>query len=234
VTFSIAAYCKQTKAFGLATATYSPAIGARGPVVVPNKGAVMVQSCTSYVLTRLAARLVESGLSAEKIAQELQASDPYAPERQICVVDQYGRAFGVTGSANPGWAGHKVGAGYVCAGNVLVGEAVVDEMAAAFERAEALPLAERLLRAIEAGRDAGGQPEGQTSSALVVYGTSDVPVIDLRVDVHEEPVGEMRRIYDWYAPMGDYYIRRDVNPDMPRWFHWRDKQIEDRRKTASK
>ena len=73
-----------------------------------------------------------------------------------------------------------------------------------------------MLRAIEAGRDAGGQEEGQTSAGLLVYGKETYSRLDLRVDVHEEPVAELRRIFDWYQPLIPYYEERGQNPNVPR------------------
>ena len=81
--------------------------------------------------------------------------------RQIAVVDVYGRAHAVTGARNPLWCGHRIGEGYACAGNVLAGEQVVAEMAKAFEAGADESLAERLMRAVEAGRDAGGVEGGE-------------------------------------------------------------------------
>ena len=91
-------------------------------------------------------------------------------------------------------------------GNVMVGPQVVDAMACTFESTETEVLEERLLRSIESGRDAGGQPEGQRSAALIVYRVEEsYPWMDLRVDAHDEPVGELRRVYEIYQPMADYY-----------------------------
>jgi uncharacterized Ntn-hydrolase superfamily protein len=93
-------------------------------------------------------------------------------------------------------------------------------MAKAFEDGTDQVLAERLVRAVEAGRDAGGQPEGQNSAALLVYGDQPFPVVDLRVDLHDEPEAELRRLWDWFSPMVPYYVQRAIKP-VPRWWQWR-------------
>ena len=105
-----------------------------------------------------------------------------------------------------------MGSDHVVSGNVLVGEKVVQAMAEAFEGSASQELEERLMRAVEAGRDAGGQEEGQTSCALVVYGDHSFPIVNLRVDVALEPVAEMRRIFDWFKPLIPYYVARTLDP----------------------
>lgn len=221
MTFSVVAHCRRTGQFGVGIATYSPNVGGRCPVVVPGRGAASVQAVANPQLTLLAGRLIAEGLSAEKVADELRSSDPYPEYRQISVVDCYGRGYAITGSKNPQWYGHHVGDGFVCAGNVLAGAQVVDAMAKAFDASPAESLAERLMRAIEAGRDAGGQPEGQNSSALLVYDRYPFPIVDLRAELHDAPESELRRLWDWHAPMVPYYIERAFSPKVPRWWQWR-------------
>lgn len=221
MTYSVVAHCKKSGEYGVGIATYSPNVGARCPLVVPGKGAASIQAVANPQLNLIARRLIGDGLSAEKIVAELLASDPDPDYRQIAVVDVYGRAHAVTGARNPIWCGHRTGEGYVCSGNVLAGEQVVAAMAQAFEASEAESLAERLVRAVEAGRDAGGQPEGQNSSALLVYGRHSFPVVDLRVELHDAPEAELRRLWDWFAPMVPYYVKRSYLPTVPRWWQWR-------------
>lgn len=221
MTYSIVARCPRTGEYGVAIATYSPNVGIRCPVVVPQRGAASLQAVANPYLLPIARRLMESSLSARKIVDELLSSDPYPQSRQILVVDVYGHAHAHTGERNPAWCGHHIGEGYVTAGNVLAGPGVVAAMAAAFEASEAEPLAERLLRAVEAGRDAGGQPEGQNSSALMVYGEHPFPLVDLRVDLHDTPEAELRRLWDWFRPMVPYYVQRANSPSVPRWWQWR-------------
>ena len=221
MTYSISARCPRTGEYGVGIATYSPNVGVRCPVVVANRGAGSMQAVANPLLLPMARRLMEQGLSAEKIVAELQSSDPYPQSRQIAVVDVYGRAHAFTGEKNPKWCGHVLGDGYAVAGNVLASEGVVKAMAKAFEDSAAEPLAERLVRAVEAGRDAGGQPEGQNSAALLVYGQHPFPIVDLRVDLHDTPEAELRRLWDWFRPMVPYYVERALSPAVPRWWQWR-------------
>ena len=221
MTFSIVARCPKTGEYGVAVATYSPNVGVRCPVVVPQRGAASMQAVANPHLLPIARQLMGSALSAEKIVSELLASDPYPQSRQIHVVDVYGRAHAFTGERNAAWAGHIVGEGYSVAGNVLAGEGVVKAMARAFEDGADQSLSERLVRAIEAGRDAGGQPEGQNSAVLTVYGDQPFPLVDLRVDLHDQPEAELRRLWDWFCPMVPYYVQRAHSPSVPRWWQWR-------------
>ena len=128
------------------------------------------------------------------------------------VFDLHGNAAVKTGGKARPWAGEVVGPDFVASGNVLVGEKVVLAMAETFAKNSTLELEERLMRALEAGRDAGGQEEGQTSSALVVYENHAFPIVNLRVDVALEPVAEMRKIFDWFKPLIPYYIARTLDP----------------------
>ena len=221
MTYSIVARCPRSGEYGVGIATYSPNVGVRCPVVVPQRGAASVQAVANPWLLPMVRRLMDSALSAEKIVAELLAADPYPQSRQIHVVDVYGRAHAFTGERNPAWCGHHVGDGYSVAGNVLAGAGVVAAMATAFEAAVDEPLAERLMRAVEAGRDAGGQPEGQNSAALLVHGAEPFPLVDLRVDLHDHPEAELRRLWDWFRPMVPYYVQRALTPPVPRWWQWR-------------
>ena len=123
-----------------------------------------------------------------------------------------------TGENCRNWAGHEVGDGYAAFGNVLAGEETVTAIAAAFCQSDELALEERLLRALEAGRDAGGQAGGdgahlpERSAALVVRGGDIVRDLDLRVDLHDDAVTELRRAYQGYAPYMDYYALRAEDP----------------------
>lgn len=123
-----------------------------------------------------------------------------------------GRIAVRTGPRARSRASEVLGTDHVATGNVLVGANVVRAMSASFDAPRDLELEERLMLTVEAGRDAGGQEEGQTSCALVVYGKHAFPLVNFRVDVALEPVGEMRRIFDWFKPLIPYYVARTLNP----------------------
>lgn len=223
-TFSITARCPRTGRFGVAITTHAIAVASRCPFVRANVGAVTTQSSTDPRLGPLGLNLLELGYSAGKVLREIEASDPYIEHRQIAVVDRSGKTAARTGRENRDWAGHREGDGYVAMGNVLVGERTCTAMAEAFEASAGEELEERLLRAIEAGRDAGGQHGGQRSSGLIVYDREVYPRVDLRVDDHDEPVAELRRIFDLFRPLTEYWNLRAVDPTIGGAEDWLERQ----------
>ena len=212
MTFSILGICRRTGEAGFCQATSTPAVGWRCTDVVFGQGVVTVQAHGDYRQLQLAKRLMESGLAPARVLADLRTGDPFFEHRQIAVLDMTGQAAVHTGPKARPWAGEIVGDEYVTTGNVLVGAHVVRAMADAFEACAAEELEERLMRAVEAGRDAGGQEEGQTSSALVVYEKHSFPIVNLRVDVSAEPIAEMRKIFDWFKPLIPYYVARTLDP----------------------
>jgi uncharacterized Ntn-hydrolase superfamily protein len=223
-TFTIIGRCEKTGMLGIGMATSSPAVGSRCPFIRPGLGAVSVQAIAWPKLGMLAMNLLGQGHSAQGVLNILKESDPFIESRQIGIIDSDGRIAVMTGKNNFQWAGHIEGKSYIAMGNVLAGEQVVKAIAAAYEKTENEAFEERLMVAIEAGRDAGGQPEGQTSAHLLTYDRQPYPYVDLRVDVHTEPVGELRRIFNWFKPLIPYYSMRSVDPRVPRYKEWLKKQ----------
>jgi uncharacterized Ntn-hydrolase superfamily protein len=219
-TFTAIGRCARTGRLGIATTTRSLAVGARVPHVRAHLGAVAIMAIADARLGYQALRLLEMGLKAPAVVEELVRTDPYAEYRQLGVVDDDGFSAARTGKMNRDWAGHRAGDGYVVLGNVLTGERVLDAMEKALLADPAEDLEERLLRAIEAGRDAGGQHGGQRSAALLVCDTKPFARVDLRVDVHDEPVGELRRVFDVYRPAIPYYDLRQVDARVPPLDDW--------------
>jgi uncharacterized Ntn-hydrolase superfamily protein len=213
MTFSILGHCKRTGKAGFCQATSTPAVGWRITDVIPGRGIVTVQAMGDYRRLQLAKKLIEFGHTPDKVLKDLCVGDKYFEFRQFAILDYYGNAAVRTGSKTRSWAGEIVGPGYIATGNVLVGEKVVKAMSEAFVASEYEELEERLMRAVEAGRDAGGQEEGQTSAAIVMYGRHEFPLVNLRADVSAEPVGELRRNFDWFKPLIDYYEKRTLDPE---------------------
>ena len=223
MTYSIVARCPRTGQYGVAVATYSPLVGSTVPRVVAGRGAVAYQVVASPVHRDLAAQLLATGASATGVLAELAAKDPHWQSRQVTLVDMLGGVAGFTGAAAPMHCGHKLGNGFAVAGNVLTASCLDDtwqEFSATQD--SGLSLAERLVRGLEAGARSGGQPEGLTSAALLVHGTEPFPVVDLRVDVHDAPVKELRRIWEFVGPLAPYYQQRKTDPTgLPRWWQKR-------------
>ncbi len=223
MTFSIIARCNRTGMFGIAIATRPMAIGAKCPHLKAGIGGLVVQANGDPRLGPFGLRLLDTGYSAEKTLREIADSDgtDNMRWRQIAVDDKDGRTAAHTGADNEDWKGHVSGPGFVALGNRLTSERTASAMAEAYARSDGEELAERLVRALEAGRDAGGQVAGQHSSALLVVNKKSYAWVDLRADEHDEPVGELRRLYGLYIPLIPYYDTRPTNPSMPRDDDWR-------------
>lgn len=211
-TFTIIGWCPTTYQLGVCLATYSLAVGGYCPSIKTHVGALSTQAFANPQLGPVAMRLLEMGFSPEKVLRELEEHDQYIEYRQVGIIDRNGVAACKTGSLAPTWAGHIVGEGFVAMGNRLAGEHVVEAMADSFTNTGNKELQERLVSAVEAGRDAGGQPQGQRSAALILHGREDYPLMDLRVDSHDSPEQELRRLFEEYIPYVPYYIQRHYEP----------------------
>jgi uncharacterized Ntn-hydrolase superfamily protein len=222
LTFSVLARDPKTGQFGMAIATRPIAIGAKCPFVRAHIGGLVVQANGDPRLGPLGLKLLEMGYSAKKVLADLEASD--GPEhiewRQIMVIDKDGNTAARTGSHNEEWRGHIAKPNLVVAGNRLSNDKVAQAMIDGFERAQGT-LAHKLVASLEAGRDAGGQVAGQYSSALIVHENRSYALVDLRVDEHDEPIAELRRLYGLYEPLIPYYLQRPSNPSMKRDDDWR-------------
>lgn len=193
-TFSIVARCPRTGRLGGAVSTAVPAVGSICPFVQSGVGAVSSQSWVNPYLAFDALALMASGAAAQAALDQVMAGDEGHGLRQIGVVDADGRAASYTGADCTPWCGHRTGPGYAVQGNMLTDEAVVADMEAAFLASADEELAERLVRALEAGQAAGGDKRGKQSAALKIHDREAYPWLDLRVDEHPTPVAELRRV----------------------------------------
>jgi len=195
-TFSITARCERTGQFGIAVSTKVPAVGALCPYVKAGVGAVASQSFVNPYIGINGLKYLGEGLTAKAVKERILSEDPQPEIRQFAIVDKEGQSAAYTGEKCVGWHGHNEGDGFVAAGNMLVGEETIKEMARIFEATSELKLSERLLQALEAGQAAGGDKRGKQSAALKVVSTESYPLVDLRVDEHKDPVTELRRVYE--------------------------------------
>jgi len=198
-TFSIVAFDPKTGDLGVAVASKFLAVGSVVPYAKAGVGAIATQSFANTTFGPKGLELLRKGLTPSQVLKQLLASDKDREFRQVGIVDAKGRAAAFTGKKCLPWAGHIVGKGFAVQGNILAGEQVVKAMAKAFRETKG-ELAERLMAALEAGEQAGGDARGKQSAAILVvrkgagYGGFDDRYIDLRVDDHPEPVKELRRI----------------------------------------
>jgi len=198
MTFSIIARCSKTSTLGVAVATAVPAVGSVVPHVEASVGAVATQAQTNVLYGIEGLKLLKAGYSPQTALEIMLKKDQDREKRQVIIIDAQGRTAAFTGRENVEWNGHMIGKDCVVAGNMLTGSRVVETMLETFEKTTG-KLAERLLKALEAGQEAGGDKRGRMSAALLVAGiqwmSETRPVLDLRVDVHDDPVVELRRIY---------------------------------------
>lgn len=213
MTFAIAARCVQTGRYGVAISTRSIAVSSRCPFIAPGLGLVVTMQRTDPRLGPLGLNLLRMGYSAQKVVDELASSDPGIEHRQICVIDRDGNAAARTGAKHRVWSGAFVEKNLVAMGNNLTSERTAADMHKAWHATEGKTLEERLLTALEAGRDAGGQNGGQHSAGLHSYDREIYAYVDLRVDEHEEPIAELRRIYEAQKALIPYYYGRPGAPD---------------------
>ena len=194
-TFSIAARCPRTRMLGVAVSTAVPAVGAICPRIEPGVGAVSTQAWVNPYLAVAALEQMAGGLDAERALAAALADDEARNVRQVGVVDANGLAASWSGPDCTPWFGHRIGPGVAIQGNMLTGADVLDAMMDAFAASEAEELAERLVRALEAGQSKGGDKRGKQSAALLVRNEEAYPFVDLRVDESPAPVAELRRIF---------------------------------------
>jgi len=213
MTFAIAARCAETGRLGVAISTRSIAVSSRCPFIAPGLGLVVTMQRTDPRLGPLGLNLLRLGYSAQRTLDEIAASDPGIEHRQVCVIDRDGNAAARTGKNHRVWSGAYVERGMVAMGNNLTSEKTAADMRNTWHAAKGQTLEERLLRALEAGRDAGGQNGGQHSAGLHSYDREIYAYVDLRVDEHAEPIAELRRIYNEQKPLIPYYYGRPGQPE---------------------
>lgn len=214
-TFSMVARCLRTGTFGAAVASRIPAVGAVVPHVRTRVGAIVTQARTNVYIGLRGIDLLARGASADQVVDAVLRWDPDVHLRQFAVVDGAGRVAAFTGHRTEPHAGHRLGEGFAVVGNMLASEGVLDAMVDGFLTGsgprlpaasashpvpepvppDTAPLAERLLNALEAGQAAGGDKRGKQSAAVRVVDVEEYPVVDLRVDEHDDPIAELRRIY---------------------------------------
>lgn len=212
MTFSIVGRCAETGQLGIAISSSSIAVGARCPWLRAGVGAVSSQNITLPALGPQILDELAGGLTPQQALDQTLSCNGYSQYRQVTVIDAQGRTALFSGSQSLGTHHAVVGQQCVAAGNLLANRAVIDAMVAAFERSEGC-LAARLVTALQAGQDAGGEAGAVHSAALSVVGELTWPIVDLRVDWAEEnPIGELGRLWQAYQPQLQDYLTRALDP----------------------
>ena len=214
MTFSVVGYCAQTGMTGVAITTSSISVGSRCPWVRAGVGAVTTQNVTDPRIGVEVLDLLSRGNSADDAIREVMLDRSYAEYRQVAAVDNEGRTAHFTGKNILGLHAISEGRHCVAAGNLLTSIEVPTAMAKTFETDLKNPLAERLLLALEAGIEAGGEEGPTHSAALLVAHQMSWPLVDLRVDWSERPVADLRLCWQIYEPQMDDYMIRALNPNL--------------------
>jgi uncharacterized Ntn-hydrolase superfamily protein len=217
MTYSIIARCPTTGRLGIGITTYSIAVGGRSEGIRADAGICKTQAFTNRANDPIAVELLSQGYTPGYVMRALADNDPDHEYRQIAILDRDGNAAAHTGTGTRSWSGHRIGDGFVAFGNVLAGPRVVEAIADGFASDRSAPLEFRLLVALEAGRDAGGQVGGEghlpeRSAAIRVVADPDYPDIDVRVDLHPQAVTELRRVLEEFKLYEVFYRERGRNP----------------------
>ena len=200
-TFSIVGYDPNNGDLGIAVQSKFFAVGAVVPWAEAGVGAIATQSWANTTYGPRGLELLKIGLSAKQTLDHLIKDDTGKNTRQVGIVDANGNVSNYTGEECHDWAGAISGEHFTAQGNILIGEEVVKAMGATFENSKG-ELADRLLDALIAGQEKGGDKRGQQSAALYVvrknggYSGFNDRYVDLRVDDHEKPIQELKRLLD--------------------------------------
>jgi uncharacterized Ntn-hydrolase superfamily protein len=212
MTFSIAARATDGPTgepeWGVAVASKFLAVGSAVPAAVAGVGAIATQASANVAWKGIGLSLLDEGATASVAVQRMVEEDDGRDHRQVGLVDSEGGASTYTGTACLDWAGGIAEDGVAIQGNILTGPEVVEAMHSSWKQTAGQPLARRLLAALAAGDDAGGDSRGRQSAALLVvqegagYAGLDDIAVDLRVDDHDDPVTELTRLLD----LNDLYL----------------------------
>jgi uncharacterized Ntn-hydrolase superfamily protein len=201
-TYSIVACDLAAGRWGVAVQSKFLAVGSVVPWAEPGAGAVATQSYANPRYGPDGLELLRHGRSAQEVVDELVAADDGRDQRQVGVVDAQGGSATFTGTGCHDWAGGRTGPSYAAQGNILVSGETVDALAETFEAGVGKPLAARMLDCLDAAQAAGGDRRGQQSASLLVverdggYARLSDVLVDLRVDDHERPIEELRRLFE--------------------------------------
>jgi uncharacterized Ntn-hydrolase superfamily protein len=194
MTWSLIAKDNVTGQIGIAVATKFFAVGARVPHIAPAIGAIATQALVNPYYGIDGVRLLRQGRAPREIIETLIAADAGHASRQLHIMDAKGRIAAFTGKDCVDWCGHLEGDGFSLAGNMLAGKRVLDDTAETYLANAGMPFARRMIAAMRAGEEAGGDKRGRQSAALLIYGEEEWSDLDLRVDDHIDPLTELERL----------------------------------------
>lgn len=212
MTFAIVARCPASGSFGVAVSSSSIAVAARCAHVRSGVGAVATQNITDPRLGARALDLMQAGASAPEALERIRTSEPLIEWRQLALVDAAGRTAVYSGAETLGIHADRCASSAACAGNLLASSAVIDAMFDGFIAAQGA-LGERLVKAMIAARDAGGEAGPLHAAGLSIVRDVEWPIADLRIDWSEsDPIAELAALWARYAPQLEDYRMRALSP----------------------
>ena len=212
MTISITARCPETGQFGIAISSSSIAVGARCPWLHAGVGAVSSQNITLPALGQKILEKLESGMTPDQAMKVALSEDQYSGYRQVTVIDSNGATACFSGTETLGVHNMVTGDNCVAAGNMLDNREVIDAMVSCFEESSG-ELTSRLIAALQAGIDKGGEAGPEHSAAVKVVDDYTWPLVDLRVDwADDQPVAELLKLWQDYEPQMQAYVTRALDP----------------------
>ncbi|MGE8081655.1 DUF1028 domain-containing protein [Peribacillus loiseleuriae] len=214
-TFSVAGRCSKTGALGAIVTSSSPSVGARCPWVKSNVGVILTQNVTDPRLADIGLATMDKGYDAQSAIRTMMAASDFPEFRQLAVVDSKGRSGVFTGEKALGVHGEFFAKDVASIGNLLSDPAIPTAMGERFIERNDLSLPERLIFAIECGFNMGGELDQEHSIALLVY-HPDTPFayVDLRVDYSDDPLQDLKKLWEVYGPQAKDYKIRAVEPEL--------------------
>ncbi|MHB1836031.1 MAG: DUF1028 domain-containing protein [Solirubrobacteraceae bacterium] len=212
MTFTILGRCERTGQLGVAVTTSDIAVGARVPFAQAGVAVAVTQHRTDPRLGPALLEALRGGASAAGAVDQVVSSTPHREWRQLAVLTAGGDRAAYSGSKLWPIGAELSGADCLVVANMLTGDGVAPAMVAAFERATG-ELADRLLAALRAGDDAGGETGPLRSAALLVVERESFPYADLRVDDDPEPLRRLERLWATYRPLARQFVARALTPD---------------------
>ena len=211
--FSLIARCPRTNQIGVAICGAAIATGARALHCDGGIGAIAVQSRSDSRLGVRGLALLAAGLDAQATCDALVASTPHSQWRQLAVLDAAGNTAAFTGARTVPEMSEAPARDACAIGTALTSALAVPGMLRVLLADPSLPLAERLMRALEEGEEAGGNHAPSLSAMLRVMAAPSLPLVDLRIDCHAAPVHELRRLWSRYAPLAADIVLRATDPE---------------------
>lgn len=213
MTYSLVGMCRRSGMFGAAVTTSNMNVGARCPYAKSGVGAVLTQHRTDNRLGPKGIALLEQGKNAPEVIDALVANNPTIGWRQLAVVDRDGNTAFHHGHRIASVHAAAEGDGCCAIGNVIRNESIPRKMVEAFEGSQEEHLAERLVRALEAGLEAGSECKQIKSAALLVVHEESFPLVDLRVEFDRAPLSELRFLWETYRPRMERFVTQAIDPD---------------------